>query len=265
MNSFTKFISTIGAGAAVCATLIALSGCCKKQPPLVVATASDCVPFTMQQEQGQKLTGFDVDLMKALGKKLGRSVEFRIMPFDALLNCVQAKGCDMAIAAVTQTDEREKLAEFSDSYHETGVVLLMMSTAKVQALDDLTDKTVGVRAGTVQERLVKTDDRLTSIRNLYTRSFEQFSSDDIVRALASGDIIAAVVNADTANYILRQHPEMKVFPLEVGNIDMRIALPKGSEYKEALGKALASYKTSKDFIDLKAKWFSAAHIAAPAN
>ena len=60
----------------------------------------------------------DLELIKAIGDKLGLDVEYVNNDFDTLVPGV-ASGAkyDVAIAAITDTPEREKEVTFSDSYY----------------------------------------------------------------------------------------------------------------------------------------------------
>jgi polar amino acid transport system substrate-binding protein len=67
--------------------------------------------------EGGKVVGFDVDLMNAIGQKLGLAVEFKSYKFDALITGVQAGSeFDMIASAMTITDERKQSVDFSDPY-----------------------------------------------------------------------------------------------------------------------------------------------------
>ena len=80
------------------------------------ATEAAYPPFRYVDEN-RNLVGFEVDLLKEIGRRTGATIEFRDMPFDRLLDTVAGKQVDMAIGAITVTKEREKLVAFSDSYY----------------------------------------------------------------------------------------------------------------------------------------------------
>lgn len=89
------------------------------------ATEAAYPPFRYVDEN-RNLVGFEVDLLKEIGRRTGATIEFRDMPFDRLLDAVAGKQVDMAIGAITVTKEREKLVAFSDSYYRlSGYSLLV--------------------------------------------------------------------------------------------------------------------------------------------
>jgi polar amino acid transport system substrate-binding protein len=82
---------------------------------IVVGSDTAFPPF--ENVEGGATVGFDVDLMKAIGEKLGLTVEFKSYKFDALITGVQAgTEFDMVASAMTITDERKQSVDFSDPY-----------------------------------------------------------------------------------------------------------------------------------------------------
>lgn len=250
-----KKINLVISALAICSAALFFTACSKKAPPLIVMTTADCVPFSMENDS-KELVGFDIDLVKEIGKKLKREIQIKPVAFEKLLENLQTKQCDLAVSAVSKTEDRSKVVDFSSPYHSSGFVLLFVATTPIQTLEDLSEKTVGVRAGTLQETMFKLDDRMQSIRNMFTRSFDKFSTQDMISKLLSGELNAVVVNADTAAYIIRQNPGFRTLPLDVGNIDMCIAFPKGSHYKEKVSALLAEMNQNGEIAQLKDKWFS---------
>jgi len=82
---------------------------------IVVGSDTAFPPF--ENVEGGEVVGFDVDLMNAIGEKLGVDVEFKSYKFDALITGLQAgTEFDMAASAMTITDERKQSVDFSDPY-----------------------------------------------------------------------------------------------------------------------------------------------------
>ena len=88
-----------------------------KDGTLTVGTSAEYAPFEYKDDNGD-YQGFDLELIKAIGDKLGLDVEYVNNDFDTLVPGV-ASGAkyDVAIAAITDTPEREKEVAFSDSYY----------------------------------------------------------------------------------------------------------------------------------------------------
>ena len=89
---------------------------------LKVAIEPSFPPFELQGKDG-KLDGFDVDLIKAIGKAANFEVAFQTMQFDGMIPALQGKTVDAAVAAMTITAERQKVVDFSRPYFKSGLAI----------------------------------------------------------------------------------------------------------------------------------------------
>ena len=89
-----------------------------KDGTLTVGTAAEYAPFEYKDDNGD-YQGFDLELIKAVADKLGLETKYVNNDFDTLVPGV-ASGTkyDVAIAAITDTPEREKEVAFSDAYYQ---------------------------------------------------------------------------------------------------------------------------------------------------
>ena len=67
---------------------------------VVVGTNAEFPPFEYMDDNGQP-DGFDMALIKEVGKRAGFEVEIKNMDFDALLMSMSTGGIDMVIAGMT--------------------------------------------------------------------------------------------------------------------------------------------------------------------
>ena len=131
----------------------------KDKKKIVVATESEFAPFEFKTLINGKdtLVGADIELAKAIGKKLGVKVEFSVMSFDNVLASVQSGKADIAIAGISVTNERKKVYDFSDSYYtaENVVIVKKDKVNDFTSTDSLAKQTVGTQKGSVQETVAK--------------------------------------------------------------------------------------------------------------
>ena len=119
--------------AALMLVALAVAGCggskdeAKAQPEKVlrVATEPTFAPFEFQKEGSDELAGFDMDLIRAIGKKLGYKVEIANMGFDALIPALNTGNIDVAIAGMSITDERKQAVGMSDPYYTSGLIVMV--------------------------------------------------------------------------------------------------------------------------------------------
>ena len=90
------------------------SGAREVEGIIKVGTCADFAPF--EYMENDKMLGFDIDLMNYIAARIGYGVEFVNMPFDKLIPAVVNGEVDCAISAITATDERESVVDFTRPY-----------------------------------------------------------------------------------------------------------------------------------------------------
>jgi ABC-type amino acid transport substrate-binding protein len=88
----------------------------QKDGAMIVGTSGDYAPFEFYNSR-YRLDGFDIELMREIGKRLGVKVDFKDMAFDGLYNAMQLERIDAAIAAISVTPERQQYVDFTDIYY----------------------------------------------------------------------------------------------------------------------------------------------------
>jgi arginine/ornithine transport system substrate-binding protein len=74
-------------------------------------------PFSKMGADG-KLSGFDIDIALALCKKMGAECTLVQQEWDGMMPALNAKKFDIIVASMTISDERKKVADFSDPYYD---------------------------------------------------------------------------------------------------------------------------------------------------
>ncbi|MEU2042844.1 ABC transporter substrate-binding protein/permease [Nocardia niwae] len=121
---------------------------------LSVGTLSDAPPSICVDRQGT-FTGFDNELLKAIGAKLGLQVEFSGTEFAGLLAQVSGGRFDVGSSNITTTDARRQLVGFTNGYDFGYFSLVVPSGSAVKGFADLNRSTrIAVVQGTVQDEFV---------------------------------------------------------------------------------------------------------------
>jgi len=125
---------------------------------MIVGTSADYPPFEYYTKDFQ-LDGFDIALIKAIGQKLGLTVEIKDMAFDGLGNALQVNQINVAIAALAVTEQREEVADFSHIYFISTDAALAAndSSIMINSADDLMPYQIGVESGSIYENFVQTN------------------------------------------------------------------------------------------------------------
>lgn len=140
-------------GALKSLTCAAALSCCAisfaQADTLRVGTEATFAPFEFAAEDGS-LTGFDVEIIQAIGKEIGYDVEIVNMPFDGLIPAIMTSQIDAIIAAMSITPERAKRVAFSDPYYTSGLSVLIRedTAAKYPKVESLKGQPLCVQIGT---------------------------------------------------------------------------------------------------------------------
>ncbi|MDM7830993.1 amino acid ABC transporter substrate-binding protein [Cellulomonas edaphi] len=128
----------------------------KKAGVLVVATEGTYRPFSFHEGGSGDLTGFDVDIARAVGEKLGVDVKFEETQWDAIFAGLDAGRFDMIANQVTLTPERIAKYTFSTPYTvSTGVLVVRSDNTSISSFDDLKGKTSAQSLTSVWSDLAK--------------------------------------------------------------------------------------------------------------
>jgi polar amino acid transport system substrate-binding protein len=148
-----KSVGDIFTGIAADQTLHAmLPDAVKTANKITVATDPSYAPNEFYDTDNKTIIGFDLDLGKALGKKLGVEFNFQKAGFDAIIPGLKGGQYQLGMSSFTDNAEREKTVDFVTYF--TAGSSLMVKKGNPQGLkpDDLSlcGKKVAVEKGTVQ-------------------------------------------------------------------------------------------------------------------
>jgi cystine transport system substrate-binding protein len=114
----------------------------RKAGVLTVGTEGTYRPFTFHEGGSGELTGYDVEVAKAVGDELGVKVKFEETQWDAIFAGLDSGRFDMIANQVSITDEREADYDFSTPYTVSpGVIVVNEGDDSISSFDDLKGKT----------------------------------------------------------------------------------------------------------------------------
>lgn len=228
---------------------LVLFGCGKKEnKKLYVGTNAEYPPF--EYLEGDKITGFDIELIEQIAKIIGKDIEIKNMTFDGLLPALQAKTIDLVIAGMVPTEERKKNVSFTDVYHiGSQVMMIKKDNDTIKTFADLKGKKVGVVLGVVADMEVSKMEGLASIERFNNTS-------ETLLALKSGKIDAVVLAHAVAFGYAKQNPDIKVSESEMANDGVAMALRnEDTKLIEEINKALSTLRENGVYDELVKKYF----------
>ena len=105
------------------------------------------VPWEFQDASGE-ITGFEVELVKEVAKRLGYDgVDIQNMPFNGLFSAVQSGRIDIAVSSITITPKRLESVSFAQPYYDSDQSLTVKTASGITSTEGLKGKTVGVDTG----------------------------------------------------------------------------------------------------------------------
>ena len=215
----------------------------------VLRVGTDATFPPMEFTENGKRTGFDIDMVEAIAKKLGKQVEWVDIDFKGLIPGLVSHRFDMAVSAIYITDARKKVVDFTEPYYAGGLVAMVKDGSSIQKLADLDGKKVTVQVGTksvgyLQEHYPKVQ------RVEVEKNQEMFNLVDIGRA------DAAVTGKPAAYQYVRTRPGLKVLPEQLTTEEYGMALRKDEpELTKAVNKAIEQLKADGTYAAIVKKWF----------
>ncbi|MCF6390356.1 ABC transporter permease subunit [Mycobacterium sp. MBM] len=151
---------------AVAAVILGAVGCgTSGQPPtdpigsagvLRVGTEGVYAPFSYHDPATGELVGYDVDVAKAVGEKLGVRVEFVETPWDSIFAALEADRFDIVANQVTINPERQAKYDLSQPYTVgEGVIVTRADDDSIKSLADIRGKTAAENATSNWSQIAK--------------------------------------------------------------------------------------------------------------
>src|SRR4051794_3633294 len=117
--------------------------------PGTLTVGSDIPYPPFEQGKPPDYTGFDVDLMDAIAKKLNLQPKWVDTAFGTIFSDEQAGKFDIVASSTTITPAREKKVAFSDPYFKADQSLMVQKGSDLASTSDITsDTSIGVQEGT---------------------------------------------------------------------------------------------------------------------
>ena len=143
--SVSKKYMVLTAACFACGALLLFPQIKDTRPVLRVAVETANPPIAFEDETG-KPAGLDIDIIQAVAQEIGYRVSFRATAFAYLFSALENNLADVAISELTITEARKNIVDFTKSYYQGGLALLIRSDDTVRNMDDLKGKSVGVKS-----------------------------------------------------------------------------------------------------------------------
>ncbi len=220
-------------------------------------TVGSDVPYPPFEEFGQsksEFRGFDVELMEAIGEKIGREVEFQDTSFPTIFRDLAQGKFEMVASATTITDEREESVDFTNPYYLPSAqsIVVAKGTSGLNSAKDLEGKIVAVQQGTTGEEYVEEE-----IDTKELRTYPQ--GPDTFPALKAGTVDAVVIDRPVAERAVEQESEIEISGGIETEEEYGFVVQQGDdELREDLNQGLEEVIDNGEYATIYKKWFSKA-------
>lgn len=206
-------------------------------------------PFADQVDG--ELTGYDIELARAVAARLGLRAEFVPTGFDALYDSLTSGRADLIASALPYAPEQGFRARFSRFYFDAGQVLVVAAGSPIAGPGDLPGRTVGAALGSDADalaRLMARDGGLV-LRSAY---------DEPAAALAdlrAGRLDGVITDHVAALTAVQAAPGLRIAAALTAE-PFALAMPRAAFQLEAeVNRALAELEAEGLLAELNQRWF----------
>ena len=221
-----------------------------KEGTLTICTHLPYEPFEFTE--GGEVVGFDPDVLKIAAEAEGLETEVLDVAWETITTgeALNTEKCDVGAGAMTITEEREAVMDFTDPYFTATQALMTKTGAGITSLEDLAGKKVAVQDGTTGADYV----RENAPEDTEIISFEDSSL--MQQAVLTGKTDAGVNDNGLLNYFVSENPEVEVVTeFETGEeYGFSVKKDGNDDLLSAINDGIAS----DDYDTVYEKWFGTA-------
>ena len=177
----------------------------KKTNKLVIGLDDEYAPMGFRNEKGE-IVGFDIDLAKEVGRRIGVEFEFKPIDWDNKRAEITSGNVDILWNGTDITDERKEYMIFSKPYMENRQILIVPkgNPQNIHSVGELAGKSVGTQAGSSSRDYV--DDN-PPLKNSFKEFKTYLNFKEAFADLASGNVEVLICDELAGRYELNKEPQ----------------------------------------------------------
>lgn len=213
-------------------------------------TIGSDIPYPpFEQGKAGEYTGFDVNLMEAIGEEIGREPEFIKSSFETIFRDVAQGKFEAVMSAATITEEREKVVDFSLPYYLSEQAIVVAEGSPITGLSDLKGKVVAAQQGTTGLALGKEKAEASELRPYP-------EGPAAINALKAGTVEAVIIDDPVAVKATEELSGIEIAEKVETNETYGIAVAKSStELLKQLNEGLKKTIENGKYTQVYEKWF----------
>lgn len=230
----------------------------QKQTTLIVGIDDTFVPMDFQAKDG-RIIGFDADLARAAGQKLGQKVKLQPIDWDMKETELRNGTIDLIWNGYTKTKARQKQVAFSQPYLRNRQVLVTEKSSGIKSFAAMKNQKLGLQNGSSGQTLFNTQPQV--LKNIVAQNsailYDNFNNAFL--DLQAGRIQGVLGDSIYAGYYLRQHQNQQQFNVVTGGFPeetFAVGVRKSDvKLRRRLNQALTVLYQDGTIKKLSQKWF----------
>jgi len=213
------------------------------------ADAEGGAPYEFQDPRDpSRIIGFEVDIIDAIGRILGRPTQFVQNQWDGLVPGLGRGNYDIIVSGLEITPDRAQVINFSRPYYVTYEQLAVRANDyRISSLEDCRSRKVGTLKGSLAQRILEARGDLTVLS--YDGQINAYED------LSNGRLDAVVMDYIIALYNVGPMPELKMVGEPVGRLEYGIGVRKeDAALLEQINSALSQMIASGELRRILENW-----------
>jgi ABC-type amino acid transport substrate-binding protein len=223
----------------------------RRKTKLVVSLNIKTAPYEYIDKKG-RLVGYVIDVMNEAGRRLGRKVIFNSFSGTRISSGLEATRSDIE-PMVMVDEERAASLLVGDTWGVVESVLLVKKNKLVpKEIFELVSKKVGVVSGSVEEVYAR------KLPGIFSKGYS--SAEICLRALDGGEVDAAIVDRNAADFLLSEVLNHKHFvmiekPVVISAYSAAMPRPGDPAFLKGIDAALKTMKDDGTLRKISRRWF----------
>ncbi|PBB04712.1 transporter substrate-binding domain-containing protein [Salimicrobium humidisoli] len=221
-----------------------------------VATSGTLLASTYYPEGSDELTGYDVEVLREIGKRLDIDISFEEIGVDGMLPALKNGRVDMVANDFEITEERKREVAFSEPYKYsfTSIIVREDDLSGIETLEDVSGKVHGGGATTTHSQLaeelgaeLKTYNNVTN--DVYLRDVENGRTDFIINDY----YLQKLATEALPDIDVKIHPDIKFNEAKIA-----VVLPQDAdELKKKVDEAITEMREDGTLKELSEEFYNA--------
>ncbi len=169
--------------------------------------------YTVKNTSGLYADGYDIQIAKKIAAALGVELEIQAIEWDGLLPALESGQIDMIIAGMSPTEKRKLSVDFSDTYFDSNLVMVVKKDGAYADATKISDFSSAKITGQINTFHYDVIDQITGVNK--QNALETFAA--LIQSLSSGAIDGYVCEKPGAVSAVAANPEFTFVEFAAGN------------------------------------------------